>query len=93
MFVCNSASTQLDLPPYCEDPEDNTRYEDGTSWTNCINPVFIASISFFFAPRVFMPAFYPEDCVSVLDQLSCQYQVYKKDNPSEKCFVYSYIGK
>lgn len=52
-----------------------------------INCVFIGCC------RYSIPHLFPDDCVSVFDNVTCEYIVHKKDNQSMLCPIYAAVGK
>lgn len=43
--------------------------------------------------RYSIPREFPDDCVSVFDNVTCEYIVHKKDNQSMICPIYISVGK
>lgn len=43
--------------------------------------------------RFARPVRFPDDCVSVLDKVACEYKVHKKDNANISCPIYAAVGK
>ncbi|XP_051897178.1 beta-microseminoprotein-like [Pristis pectinata] len=78
----------------CIDPYDGAVYAVGESW---INPVCVrcscgegtvGCCDVYSTPRG-----YSEDCDKLFNPLTCQFRVYRRDDPSIECPVHGGVGK
>uniref|UniRef100_A0A8C2ZCF9 Beta-microseminoprotein-like n=1 Tax=Cyclopterus lumpus TaxID=8103 RepID=A0A8C2ZCF9_CYCLU len=70
----------------CQDHVDKTWHDMGSSWRNsqCYDCTCDSCCTGYSTPQNF-----PDDCVSVLDLNACEYKVFKRDNPTVQCPIFS----
>ncbi|XP_057686870.1 beta-microseminoprotein-like [Corythoichthys intestinalis] len=85
-----TAKVQDQGKTHCFDEVDNKWHPVGSTWINSESMDCSCSrcCTVYAIPRNF-----PDDCVSVFDNVACVYKVHKRDDPSVECPFLGAVGK